>query len=411
MDRFPRVLGVIQAGGAGSRMDVLTRERAKPALPFAGCYKLIDFALSSFAGSGIPDVWVSVSYLASTLDPYLAQGRPWDLDRTRGGYRRVVPEEGGTTTESGFAAGNADSLVQLAGAIEEFDADVLVVMSADSVFNLDLRPVIREHLARAAECTIVTAETSRSEARHKGVVTVDGEGRVTRFDYKPAKAPHTTVATEIFLYAPGAVLAELRRLRHELAGGADDGSSGLGDFGEHLMPALVDRARVFAAPLSGYWRDLGRPQTYLQAHRDLLAGRVDVFDDPEFPILTRWPEMLPAIVRSGGIADDALLSPGVEVRGTVRRSVLGPGVVVEKGAVVEDCVIGAGVVVAAGAAVRMSIVDDGCRIGRRSVVGDASSSTRLREEDLTLLGRDCEIPGGAQVPAGSRLEPGTTAAT
>ena len=147
-------------------MDVLTRERAKPALTFGGTYKLIDFPLSSFANSGIADVWVSVSYLASTLDPYIAQGRPWDLDRTRGGYRRVVPEEGWAQSESGFAAGNADNLVQLAGAIEEFDGDVLVVMSADHVFNLDLRPVIREHLARQAECTIVTAEVPRSAARH-----------------------------------------------------------------------------------------------------------------------------------------------------------------------------------------------------------------------------------------------------
>src|SRR5690606_16882397 len=111
MDRFPHVLGIMQAGAAGPRLQLLTRERAKPALPFAGSYKLVDFALSSFANSGVADVWVSVSYLASTLDPYLAQGRPWDLDRTRGGYRRVVPEEGGATTESGFAAGNADNLV------------------------------------------------------------------------------------------------------------------------------------------------------------------------------------------------------------------------------------------------------------------------------------------------------------
>lgn len=408
MDRFPRVLGIIQAGGAGSRMDVLTRERAKPALPFAGCYRLIDFPLSCLANSGVPDVWVSVSYLASTLDPYIAQGRPWDLDRTRGGYRRVVPEEGWASTESGFAAGNADNLVQLADAIEEFDADILVVMSADHVFNLDLRPVLQEHLARESECTIVTAQTSRSEARHNAVVTVGGDGRVTGFDYKPKKATHTTVATEIFLYEPDTALTELRRLRGELAGTAEDGSSGLGDFGEHLLPALVERDRVFATPLSGYWRDLGRPQTYLQAHRDVLAGRVDVFDRAGFPILTRWSEKPPAMVRPGGVADDALLGAGVQVRGTVRHSVLGPGVVIEKGAVVEDCVIGADVVVGAGAQVSTSIVDDGCHIGRRAVVGAASGSTRPRDKDIALLGRDCAVRGGAMVPAGARLEPGST---
>ena len=390
-------------------MDVLTRERAKPALAFAGSYKLIDFPLSSFAGSGIPDVWVSVSYLASTLDPYIAQGRPWDLDRTRGGYRRVVPEEGWTSSESGFAAGNADNLVQLADAIADFGADVLVVMSADHVFTLDLRPVIRDHVERRAECTIVTAEVGRSEARHNAVVEVAEDGRVSGFAYKPDRPESTTVATEIFLYDPAVLLDLLARLRAELSHQDDQGSSGLGDFGEHLLPALVERGRTYATPIGGYWRDVGRPEVYLQAHRDLLRGRVDVFDRPGLPVLTRWPEKPPARVRPSGEVDDALLGAGVVVHGTVRRSVLGPGVVVEKGAVVEDSVLGADVVVASGATVRTSIVDDGCRIGRGARVGRAPASTRLRERDIAILGRDTTVAASSEVTAGARLEPGSSA--
>ena len=408
MERFPRVLGLIQAGGAGSRLDVLTRERAKPALAFGGSYKLIDFPLSSFASSGISDVWVSVSYLASTLDPYIAQGRPWDLDRTRGGYRRVVPEEGGTTSESGFAAGNADNLVQLGDAIREFDAAVVVVMSADHVFNLDLRPVVREHLDRDAECTIVTAEVARSEASHNGVVTVADSGLVRAFDYKPERPSGTTVATEIFLYEPKVLLAELRRLRARLSHDDEDESSGLGDFGEHLLPALVARGRTYATPIGGYWRDVGRPEVYLRAHRDLLAGRVDVFDQPGHPILTRWPERPPARVADSGDVNDSLLSAGVVVHGTVRRSVLGPGVVVEKGAVVQDSVLGAEVVVSSGATVTTSILDDGCRIGRGATVGAAPASTRPRDKDIAMLGRDCRVSASAVIPAGARLEPGST---
>lgn len=409
MDGFPRVLGIIQAGGQGSRMDVLTRERAKPALAFAGSYKLIDFPLSSCAGSGISDVWVSVSYLADTLDPYIAQGRPWDLDRTRGGYRRVVPQEGGTPSESGFAAGNADNLVHLADAVAGFHADVVVVVSADHVFNLDLRPMIREHLSRAAECTIVTAEVSKSEARHNGVVRFDGSGRVLAFEYKPAVPSATTVATEIFLYNPEVLLDQLRRLRAELSLDDKDGSSGLGDFGDHLLPTLVARGRTFAAPMTGYWRDVGRPEVYLQAHRDLLAGKVDVFDRPGMPILSRWPEKPPARVRPSGEVDDALLSPGTVVSGTVRRCVLGPGTVVEKGAVVQDSVLGADVVVAAGARVHTSIVDDGCRIGRGAVVGATPAATRARDADITMLGRDCTVRATAVVEPGARLEPGSSA--
>lgn len=408
MDRFPKVLGLIQAGGKGSRMDVLTRERAKPGIAFAGSYKLIDFPLSSFANSGVPDVWVSVSYLASTLDPYIAQGRPWDLDRTRGGYRRVVPEEGRPASESGFASGNADNLVQLSGAIEEFAADVIVVMSADHVFNLDLRPVVWEHLQREAECTVVTSEVPKGEAKHNGVVEVGEDGLVIGFEYKPAKPRTRTVATEIFLYEPGVLLDELHRLRGELAPSDEDGGSGLGDFGDHLVPVLVKRGRTYATPIGGYWKDVGRPEVYLQAHRDVLSGKVDVFDRPDFPILTRWPELPPAMVRPGGEVDDSLLSGGVVVRGAVRRSVLGPGVIVQKGAVVEDSVIGRGVVVQAGATVRTAIVDDGCRIGRGAEVGQAPAATRARDKDIVMLGRQTRVKAGTVVPAGARLEPGTT---
>ena len=408
MDRFPKVLGLIQAGGKGSRMDVLTRERAKPGLSFAGSYKLIDFPLSSFANSGIPDVWVSVSYLASTLDPYIAQGRPWDLDRTRGGYRRVVPEEGGSPSESGFASGNADNLVQLGSEIEDFGAHVIVVMSADHVFNLDLRPVVRDHLDRAAECTILTAEVPKGEARHNGVVEVGEDDVVTGFEYKPKRPASTTVATEIFLYEPTVLLSELQRLRSELAPADEDGGSGLGDFGDHLIPTLVKRGRTYATPLEGYWKDVGRPEVYLQAHRDVLTGKVDVFDRPGFPILTRWPELPPAMVRPGGVADDAMLSGGVVVRGTVRRSVLGPGVIVQKGAVVEDSVLGRDVVVEAGSTVRTAIVDDGCRIGRGAEVGATPASTRARDADIVLLGRDSRVAASAVVQPGARLEPGTT---
>ena len=166
--RTPRILAIVQAGGKGSRMDVLTRERAKPALPFGGSYQLIDFALSNLAHSGIPDVWVSVQYQAASLDRHLSGGRPWDLDRTRGGYRRLVPEEGDTSSLEGFSTGNADDLMRMADDIAASRADIVVVTSADHVFRLDVRSVIEEHLAHGAECTLVTTNVARAEARQGG---------------------------------------------------------------------------------------------------------------------------------------------------------------------------------------------------------------------------------------------------
>ena len=178
LSRIPKIVGVVQAGGQGSRMDVLTRERAKPALPFAGSYQLVDFALSNFGNSGIPDVWVSVQYEASSLDRHLAGGRPWDLDRTRGGYRRLVPEEGQASGSEGFSTGNADDLLKIGAQLREAGAEVVVVTSADQVYRLDMRAVVAQHLERGSEATIVTVEVPLAQAKHKTVVDVGRDGVV-----------------------------------------------------------------------------------------------------------------------------------------------------------------------------------------------------------------------------------------
>ena len=210
------VLGIVQAGGQGSRMDVLTRERAKPALPFAGCYQLIDFALSAMTHARVDDVWVSVQYLAGSLDPYLAGGRPWDLDRTRGGYRRVVPEEGDGDAESGFSQGNADDLLLLRRQIEDLGPDHIVVSSADHVFATDLDAVLTRHRERGSDCTVVVAEVTKAEAKHNAVVVADASGLVRSVDYKPSAPRATTVATEVFVYRTDVLVTTLDRLRAEL---------------------------------------------------------------------------------------------------------------------------------------------------------------------------------------------------
>ena len=150
----PRVLAIIQAGGVGGRMDVLTRERAKPALPFAGVYQLVDFPLSNLAHSGITDVWLSLQFQGATLEEQVANGRPWDLDRSRGGLRLLMPEQGtGSLDEEGFAQGNADGLFRIRAQIAAEAPDVVVVLSADHVYRLDYNEVIDAHLAAGAECT------------------------------------------------------------------------------------------------------------------------------------------------------------------------------------------------------------------------------------------------------------------
>lgn len=392
-------------------MDVLTRERAKPALPFAGTHRLIDFPLSALVASQVTDVWVSVQYQSSTLDAYLAGGRPWDLDRTRGGFRRITPEQGsGGPHDDGFSHGNADGLFRLRDSIAEFDADVLIVMSADHVFSTDLRPIISRHLERGAECTIVTAQVGVREATHNMVVEVGADNSVAAVHYKPDQASDGTVAVEIFLYQPSVMIEVLEALRHSLQGEAeDDRDTGLGDFGEHLIPALVRRGRVYADPIEGYWKDVGRPEAYLQAHRDLLAGRIDVFDHPTRPILSPGVVGPPAWFGPHASVNEAMVGPASRIRGTIRRSVIGPGVDVHTGALIEDSVLVGDTVVEAGAQVRSSVIDAGARIGRDARVGAAPAATQLTAESITLVGLDCTVGRGVVVAPGSRLEPGTKA--
>ena len=410
MARRRDVLALVQAGGSGGRMDVLTRERAKPALPYGGVHRLIDFTLSSLVHARLRDVWVSVEYQVASIDEYLAGGRPWDLDSSRGGFRRIVPQTGsGPATEDRFAHGNGDLLLRLARDLEAFGAPTLVVASADHVFAADLEPIIADHVASGVAATVLTSEVTKKEASQNVTVTTGAKGVVTAVEEKPSRPSTGVVATEVFVYQTEPLLETLRTLRAELAPDAEGDDSGIGDFGEHLLPRLVEQRQVRAVPLPGYWRDLGRPEAYLQGHRDLLAGRVDVFDHPDRPVLSKWQDRTASRVRAGAVVEDSMLSPGCDVAGTVIDSVLGPGVVVEAGALVEDCVIFGDVRIERGARVNTSIVDVRCRIGRDAVVGAMSNNRVARDEEIVLMGQDSEVGTDVGVPAGARMEPGTTA--
>jgi glucose-1-phosphate adenylyltransferase len=407
--RRHHVLAIVQAGGEGSRMDVLTRERAKPALPFGGVYQLVDFPMSSLRHSRIEDVWLSVQYQADSLDEQVANGRPWDLDRDSGGFRLLMPQQGGSPDVEGFASGNADELFRIRDQIASAGPQITMVLSSDHVYRFDFNRAIETHVDKSAECTVVTSDVSRDEATHHAAVVTNRLGRVTSFAYKPARPATGTVATEIFLYDTDILLEMLDTLQRELTGQAAPESNGLGDFGDHLLPRLVDRGRTYAHRMPGYWQDLGRPETYFAAHQDLIRGETDLFDDPSWPILARLPQRSPAMVGSGSRVEDALVSPGCRVFGNVRRSVLGPGVTVQYGADVTDSVVFADTTVEADATVTWSILDRGVVVGAGATVGGPPSATPATSDALTLVGRDSQIGAGVVVPGGSRLEPGTTA--
>lgn len=404
-----KVLAIVLAGGKGSRLEVLTEQRAKPTLPFGGVFSLLDICLSNVVNSGIEDVWVVVQYQASSFDPVLAHGRPWDLDRFRGGLRVLPPQEGIGEAEEGMATGNADALFRIRALITETGADLVLVLSADHVYSLDHREVLRTHREAGADCTVVTTSIGLAEAGNHTLVDVSEDGLVTAVHHKPDEPPHENIASEVFLYDAGTLVRTLEELHATLSDDAPGGDSGLGDFSEHLLPTLVERGTVAAHALPGYWRDLGRPSAYFRAHQDLLRGEVDLLHRRDWPIRTAEPQGPAARVHASGHVADSMLGDGVELHGSVERSVLGPDVVVEAGAHVTDSVLMGRVVVRAGARVQFSVLDCDVEVAANAMVGEDRDDheRRLVSEELTLVGMGSRVGAGAIVSRGSRISPRT----
>ncbi|MGY1689397.1 glucose-1-phosphate adenylyltransferase family protein [Geodermatophilus sp. SYSU D01105] len=385
---LPRVLVLVLAGGAGGRLELLTEQRAKPAVPFAGVYRLIDFPLSNCQHSHVADVWVSVQYHPTSLSQHLANGRPWDLDRTAGGLLVLPPYQG--TERAGWVSGTANSLWRYAPLVRDFDPDALVVVSADAVYKLDYREVVEGHLDSEAEVTMVTTEVAEDDAARYGVVEVADDGRVRDYAYKPDEPRTTTATNEVFVFSPRPTLDRLEALA------AEHGEDGLEDLGSHLLPAQTRDGLARAHAFTGYWRDVGTVPAYWAAHQDFLSPEPPVdLDDPRWPVHTRGGRHSAARVLRGAEVEDSLVSGGTRVAGRVSGSVLSPGVVVEAGATVVDSVLLPGARVRAGATVVRSVLDDRVDVGERASVGG--------DGEITLVGREAAVEAGAELPAGSRL--------
>ncbi|MGI8656507.1 MAG: glucose-1-phosphate adenylyltransferase family protein [Pyrinomonadaceae bacterium] len=412
-----KVLALILAGGAGSRLDALTEERAKPVLPFAGVYRLIDFALSNCMHSGIPDVWIIEQYLPHSLNDHLANGRPWDLDRTYGGLKVLPPFEGSADADGGFAEGNADAIYRHKDFIREFAPDILLVLSADHIYKLDFGKVIEHHLERNADVTMVTTRVPIEDASRFGTIEADEEGRVTNFAYKIKNPTSDLATTEVFVYNAHKFLETLDQLAAEGSSkkvGGDkkkkEAGAKLKDFGNELLPRLVKNGRAFEYRFTEYWRDVGTVESYWQSHMDLLEHEpLFALDDPRWPILTYGSQRLPARIHKSARIENSLIAPGCTVRGHVIDSVLAPGVVIEAGAVVSRSVLLHNTIVAANARIDCAILDEEVHVEEKAVIGKQSNTTaasrrKCSSSDIALIGRTARIPAGKRIAAGARIK-------
>jgi glucose-1-phosphate adenylyltransferase len=388
----PRTLLLILAGGAGGRLELLTQERAKPAVRYGGTYRLIDFPLSNALHSGLSDVWVVQQFHPVSIEDHLANGRPWDLDRTTGGLLLLHPQRG--SDREGWHSGTADALWRQAPLLREAAPEHIVVVSADAVYRLDYAEVVAAHADSGADVTMVTTRRPIEEASRYGVVEVGGDGKITGYEYKPDDPKSDVVTNEVFVFRPDRLLAELDRLAE-----ADD-EEGLRDIGHGLLPTLVADGGAREYRLDGYWRDVGTVTSYHEAHLELVGDEPPIrLDDPDWPILTATIRHGTARLADGAQVTDALLAPGCQIAGRVVRSVLGPGVVVAPGAEVVDSVLHDGVTVGEGARVRGAVVDAQAEIGAGAELGHGDPADP-DSDGIVLVG------SGARVAAGTRVAPG-----
>ncbi len=395
-----KVLGIILAGGQGERLSLLSQKRAKPAVPFAGKYRIIDFALSNCVNSGITDVAVLTQYRPHSLNDHIGIGKPWDLDRQKGGIHLLQPYMG--RRESDWYQGTADAVYQNLSFIMETPCDYVLVLAGDHIYRMDYTPMIAFHQQRGADVTLGAVVVPMEETQRFGILETDAEGRVASFEEKPKEARGTLGSMGIYVFNRETLI---RVLIEDAQAAEAGGPPSQHDFGKNVIPTMVAHGeKVFAYPFTGYWQDVGTIQAYWETHMDLL-GDQPAFDlyDRSWIIHTRSEERPPAHVRSGAQIVSSLISHGCVIKGRVEHSVLSPGVVVEEGAVVRDSIILFDSVIGAGSVIDRAILDKEVIVGKNCQIGYGDDMTPNKLEPtrldtgITILGKRAHLPDNLKV--------------
>ena len=400
------VFTLILAGGEGSRLSILGEKRAKPAMPFAGKYRIIDFALSNCANSGLADIAVLTQYRPHSLNEHIGTGRPWDLDRTRGGVRIWQPYRG--RSDQDWYRGTADALYQNRSFIAAAEAETLLVLSGDHIYKQDYRSMLRQHEKTGADVTIAVMDVPRDETHRFGIMSTAPDGRIVEFHEKPKEFKGTLASMGIYVFRTQFLLQQLE------ADAADSASAH--DFGRNIIPSMIEENNVFAYRFNGYWVDVGTIPAYWQTNLDLLADEpeLDLYDD-RWTIHTRSEERPPVKLADGAEISRGLLSNGCIIQGTVVNSVLSPGVVVEAGAEVRDSIIMTDTVIEAGARVDRCILDKQVVVGRDAVIGYGDDNIPNRDEPgniqggITIVGKSARIPSSVRIGRNCRIDPNVLA--
>ena len=375
-----RCIAMLLAGGQGSRLKVLTEKTAKPAVPFGGKYRIIDFPLSNCVNSGIDTVGILTQYQPLELNEYIGNGQPWGLNKTRS-CAQVLPPYERHDKKSGWYKGTANAIYQNIDFIERYDPEYVVILSGDHIYKMDYAAMVEYHEKHGASCTIAVRNVPLSEASRFGILNTNPDNSIYEFEEKP-KAPKSTNASM------GIYVFNWKVLREALITDEEDPESS-NDFGKNIIPYLLNTGhKMMAYPFDGYWKDVGTIDSLWEANMELLGKNpeFDIRGDERTKISARNDALPSSYIDAEAKTVGCFIAEGSEVYGTVRHSVISTGCSIGKGALVEDSVVMPGVVIEPGAIVRHAILGEKSRVCRNAVVGGAFGPKERKKISVTSKG-------------------------
>ena len=390
-------LAMLLAGGQGSRLGILTKNIAKPAVPYGGKYRIIDFPLSNCINSGIETVGVLTQYQPLELNDYIGNGRPWDLDRSYGGVHVLSPYQQIKGTE--WYKGTANAIYQNINFIDRYNPEYVAVLSGDHIYKMDYNKMLKFHKENDAACTIAMLDVPWDEASRFGLMFVNDDGSISEFEEKP-KNPRSNKASM------GVYIFTWSKLRQYLIDDENNPDSG-NDFGHDVIPAMHENGeRMFAYKFDGYWKDVGTIDSLWEANLDLLNPKVDLdLSDDSWKIYSRNPIAPPHFVSAEAKLENSMIGEGCYIGGEVDYSVLFSNVTIEEGAKVRYSIIMPGTTIKAGATVEYSIIAENALIEEDAKVGLSPEDSENRDDwGVTVIGEKVTIGKGATVAAKEMID-------
>ncbi len=381
-------VAMLLAGGQGSRLYALTQDMAKPAVPYGGKYRIIDFPLSNCVNSGIDTVGVLTQYQPLVLNEYIGNGQPWGLDRAHGGVHVLPPYE--TASGKAWYSGTANAIYQNIGFVDRYDPEYVVILSGDHIYKMDYSKMIDFHKEQNADATIAVLEVPWEEAPRFGIMSANPDGTIYEFAEKPAEPKSNLASMGIYVFT-------WQKLRKHLIDNEND-EGATKDFGKNIIPMmLANNEKMVAYHFDGYWKDVGTIDSLWEANMDVLDPKVplDLLDD-SWKIYSRNPVMPPHYTGENSKIENSMVAEGCEIYGTIDFSVLFAGVTVEEGAVVTDSIIMPGSVIKKGAVVEYAIVGENCVIGEGAHVGDRPERIEDKSQwGVAVIGHNVNVSANA----------------